>query len=65
MDKTIFIPGISRNLEIPNWLLRVSFNDKLEENFEEIFYTHAQDIFPDFFCLDFKLKVNSKLFRNQ
>jgi len=61
MEKTIFIPSSSRYLTAPNWLLRISYNDKLEENFEEIFYTHALDIFPDFYCLNFKLKVNTKL----
>ena len=60
MDKLIYMPEASRGLSIPNWLTRVSFADKFEEDFEDVFYTHAKNIFPDYHCLDFKLKVSSK-----
>lgn len=60
MDKVIYMPEAARGLSIPNWLTRVSFADRFEEDFEDIFYTHAKSIFPDYHCLDFKLKVASK-----
>jgi|694.fasta_scaffold57528_3 hypothetical protein len=60
MDKNIYMPEGSRGISIPNWLTRVSYADSFEEDFEDVFYTHAKNIFPDYHCLDFKLKVSSK-----
>lgn len=60
MEKSIFMPESSRGISIPNWLTRVSFTDSLEGEFENLFYYHASNIFPDYFCLDFKIKVHSQ-----
>jgi len=59
MDKNLYLPESTRGMTIPNWLTRVSLTDSFEESFERIFYTHASSIFPDFYCLDFKIKVSS------
>jgi hypothetical protein len=60
MRKTLYIPESTISIQIPNWLSRVSYTDRLEEEFEKIFFTNAKNIFPDFFCLDFKIKIASK-----
>ena len=60
MDKIIFIPDSSRGISIPNWLTRVSYSDSLEGEFESLFYSLAKDIFPDYYCLDFKIKIQSE-----
>ncbi len=59
MDKNLYMPESTRGISIPNWLTRVSLTDSFEESFEKIFYTHAPNIFPDYYCLDFKIKVSS------
>lgn len=60
MEKNIFMPESCRGISIPNWLTRVSFTDSLEGEFESLFYSHAANIFPDYRCLDFKIKIQGE-----